>query len=220
MQFHETPLSNFMLNDLCFLRNDVPDDLTSPHVAFRIPDINPYIPPGTDLDVAATLTAIYRSHCTSLVECVRYMRLKQFHQLFVSFHGTLTVPVQKLLAAPSLAPWIREADWVMYKVCIRHAICSPFTKRLSSLIGDDSASVTSSSASCAVVCFICFASTFHQSCFTHHCYFRGLFVPCHPSKAGTSHNFRQPGGPVLARQRRRPRSRQIPRQPARPRADD
>lgn len=112
---HESPLSKFMLNGLCFMRQD-PEIVQD---VFRIPDINPYIPPGTDLDVAATLTAIYRSHCTSLVECVRYMRLKQFHQLFVSFHGTLTVPVQKLLAVPSLAPWIREADWVMYKEMIR-----------------------------------------------------------------------------------------------------
>jgi regulatory factor X len=92
------------------------DDPEITQDAFRIPDITPFIPSGTDPDVAETLTAIYRSHCISLVECVRYMRLKQFHQLFISFHGTLTVPVQKLLAAPSLAPWIREADWVMYKV--------------------------------------------------------------------------------------------------------
>jgi regulatory factor X len=105
-----------MRDDLYFMRYDDFDSPPSPQDMFHIPDIKPYIPLGTDRDVAATLTAIYRSHCTSLVECVRYMRLKQFHQLFVSFHGTLTVPVQKLLAAPSLAPWIREADWAMYKV--------------------------------------------------------------------------------------------------------
>lgn len=196
LHIHETPLSNFMLNDLCFLRQDDPDNLTSPHDAFRIPDINPYIPPGTDLDVAATLTAIYRSHCTSLVECVRYMRLKQFHQLFVSFHGTLTVPVQKLLAAPSLAPWIREADWVMYKVCIRHDVCSSsYTKRGLFLIGDDSATITSGSASRSVIRSVCFASTVHQSCFPHHCYFRRLLLPCHPSKTGASYDLRQPSGP-------------------------
>ena len=113
---HGTPLSDFMLHDLCFLRQDNLDNIIGSRDAFRIPDITPYIPADTDLDVAATLTAIYRSHCTSLVECVRYMRLKQFHQLFVSFHGTLTVPVQKLLAEPSLAPWIRESDWAMYQV--------------------------------------------------------------------------------------------------------
>jgi len=109
-----------MREDLYFLRHDDFDSLTSPQDTFHIPDIIPYLPLGTDRDIAATLTAIYRSHCTSLVECVRYMRLKQFHQLFVSFHGTLTVPVQKLLAAPLLAPWIREADWAMYKVFITH----------------------------------------------------------------------------------------------------
>ncbi|KAI5791312.1 RFX DNA-binding domain-containing protein [Pyronema domesticum] len=116
---YETPLSNFMLHELCFSTDDGPSTVNAPHDVFRIPDITPYLPSGTDLDVSATLMAIYRSHCTSLIECVRFMRLKQFHQLFISFHGGLTVPVQKLLATPTLAPWIREADWSMYQEMIR-----------------------------------------------------------------------------------------------------
>lgn len=112
----QSQLSSFMLTELCFSRNHDPENLRSPHDAFQIPEIDPYVPIGTDPDIAATLTAIYRSHCTSLVECVRFMRLKQFHHLFVSFHGTLTVPVQNLLRESSVSPWIRESDWVMYKV--------------------------------------------------------------------------------------------------------
>jgi hypothetical protein len=97
----------------CFMRHEDPEITQG---AIRIPDITPFIPRGTDPDVAKTLMEMYRLHCISLVECVRDMRLKQFHQLFFSFYGTLTLPVQKLLAAPSLGLWVQEADWVMYKV--------------------------------------------------------------------------------------------------------
>ncbi|KAH0609948.1 uncharacterized protein H6S33_012494 [Morchella sextelata] len=114
----EYPISSFLHQELFFSRNES-DHLSTPNEILKLPNIDLYAPLGTDPDIAATLTAIYRSHCTSLVECVRYMRLKQFHQLFISFHGTLTAPVQKLLGEPSLALWIRESDWVMYKEMIR-----------------------------------------------------------------------------------------------------
>jgi regulatory factor X len=109
-----SPVSSFLQNGLYFSRNE--SDNLSSHEILKLPDIDLYAPPGTDPDISATLTAIYRSHCTSLIECVRYMRLKQFHLLFISFHGTLTTPVQKLLGEPTIASWIRESDWVMYKV--------------------------------------------------------------------------------------------------------
>lgn len=109
-----SPVSSFLQNGLYFSRNES-DNLSSNEI-LKLPDIDLYAPPGTDPDISATLTAIYRSHCTSLIECVRYMRLKQFHQLFISFHCTLTTPVQKLLGEPAISSWIRESDWVMYKV--------------------------------------------------------------------------------------------------------
>ncbi|KAF2736923.1 hypothetical protein EJ04DRAFT_431931 [Polyplosphaeria fusca] len=85
-----------------------------------LPDITAYIPPRTDPDAANALLALYRTHCTSLVDAVRYCKEKQFFRLFASFHGTLTVPVQKLFARTEMAPWIRECDWVMYKKMIRN----------------------------------------------------------------------------------------------------
>lgn len=85
-----------------------------------LPDISPYLPNRTDPDAAEALFALYRTHCTSLVDSVRYCKEKQFFRLFGSFHGTLTVPVQKLFAAPELAPWIRECDWMMYQKMIRN----------------------------------------------------------------------------------------------------
>ncbi|KAF2262078.1 hypothetical protein CC78DRAFT_535133 [Lojkania enalia] len=85
-----------------------------------LPDIVPYLPPRTDPDSAEALVALYRTHCTSLVDSVRYCKEKQFFRLFASFHGTLTVPVQKLFAQPEIAPWIRECDWMMYQKMIRN----------------------------------------------------------------------------------------------------
>ncbi|KAI9762342.1 MAG: hypothetical protein M4579_000492 [Chaenotheca gracillima] len=83
-----------------------------------LPNINLYTPPGTDPDTAAALTALYRSNCTSLIDAMRYCRQKSFFHLFTSFHGTLTVPVQKLLTNPAMAPWIKECDFLMYQKMI------------------------------------------------------------------------------------------------------
>ncbi|KAL1628589.1 hypothetical protein SLS56_005821 [Neofusicoccum ribis] len=87
--------------------------------SIELPNIHDYVPPKTDIDAANALTALYRTHCTSLVDCIRFCKEKQFFRLFTSFHGTLTVPVQKLLAHPNMAPWIRECDWLMYQKMIR-----------------------------------------------------------------------------------------------------
>ncbi|RDL35060.1 Uncharacterized protein BP5553_06991 [Venustampulla echinocandica] len=93
--------------------------------ALTLPKIEPFIPVGTDPDAASALTALYRSHCTSLVECIRFCREKTFFHLFTSFHGTLTMPVQKLFANPSLAPWIEECDFVTYQKMMR--VVAPLT---------------------------------------------------------------------------------------------
>ncbi|KAI9721545.1 MAG: hypothetical protein M1812_002307 [Candelaria pacifica] len=104
---------------------------SSDEVAFQqnehieLPSINKYLPPGTDSDNAAALTALYRSHCTSLIDCIRFCKEKSFFHHFTSFHGTLTVPVQKLLAHPRIAPWIHECDWLMYQKMIR--VVAPLT---------------------------------------------------------------------------------------------
>jgi regulatory factor X len=65
------------------------------------------------------LTALYRSHCTSLVDAIRFVKQKTFFHLFTSFHGTLTMPVQKLFSHPSISPWIEECDFVMYQKMMR-----------------------------------------------------------------------------------------------------
>ncbi|KAL2152029.1 hypothetical protein VTH82DRAFT_5213 [Thermothelomyces myriococcoides] len=87
--------------------------------AIVLPRIEPYLPSGTDPDAAKSLVALYRSYCTSLVECIRYCKEKAFFHLFTSFQGTLTMPVQKLFANPAIAPWIEECDFVLYQRMMR-----------------------------------------------------------------------------------------------------
>ena len=88
-----------------------------------LPSIEAFLPPGTDADSAKALMALYRSHCTSILECLRYCKEKTFFHLHTSFHGTLTMPVQKLFAKPEIAPWIEECDFVLYQKMI--AIMTP-----------------------------------------------------------------------------------------------
>ena len=97
-----------------YSENAFPDD-----APIELPDLQVYLPPGTDTDAAAALRALYRSHCVSVIDCVRFCKEKSFWHHFTSFHGTLTVPVQKLFSHPNVAPWISECDWLMYQKMIQ-----------------------------------------------------------------------------------------------------
>ena len=85
----------------------------------NLSSISTYLPNGTDSDAANALTALYRSHCISIIDCFRFCKEKMLWHHFTAFHGTLTVPVQKLLAHPDIAAWIRECDWYMYQKMVR-----------------------------------------------------------------------------------------------------
>lgn len=85
---------------------------------FVLPDIDPYLPHGSDDDTAAALAALYRSHCVTQIESIRYMKLKQFLNLSASFYGSLTSPVQRLFCTPTIGSWVQKADWLMYRVSI------------------------------------------------------------------------------------------------------
>lgn len=101
------------------LRFVLDQGVTSLQEPLALPSIEPFLPSGTDSDAARSLTALYRAHCTSLVECIRYCKQKTFFHLFTSFQGTLTMPVQKLFGNPALAPWIEECDFVLYQRMMR-----------------------------------------------------------------------------------------------------
>ncbi|KAL2068013.1 hypothetical protein VTL71DRAFT_16111 [Oculimacula yallundae] len=99
--------------------------LTQDYDPIQLPKIDQHLPAGTDPDSASALTALYRSHCTSLIDALRFCKEKTFFHLFTSFHGTLTMPVQKLFANPAIAPWIEECDFVMYQKMMR--VVAPLT---------------------------------------------------------------------------------------------
>lgn len=96
--------------------------------SFQLPDIRGYLPGNTDTKVAAALAALYRSHCISVIDSFRYCKERNLLRYFSAFHGTLTVPVQKLLIHPNLAPWIKECDWLMYQKMI--AFVAPLTTQV------------------------------------------------------------------------------------------
>ncbi len=85
----------------------------------ELPSLIEYLPDGTDPDSSDALIALYRTHCISVIDCFRFCKERMFWHHFTSFHGTLTVPGQKLLAHPKVAAWIRECDWLMYQKMIR-----------------------------------------------------------------------------------------------------
>lgn len=103
----------------------ISEPLTQEYEPIVLPKIERYIPLGTDPDSASALTALYRSHCTSLIDALRFCKEKTFFHLFTSFHGTLTMPVQKLFANPAIAEWIEECDFVMYQKMMR--VVAPLT---------------------------------------------------------------------------------------------
>ncbi|KAK9490643.1 RFX DNA-binding domain-containing protein [Lipomyces doorenjongii] len=120
-QFPDDPLTSldgFTIPGLQFSK----DIVKAPTIAFdslALPSIDPFVPEGADRDSVDILTALCQSHCSSLLEAIRFMHLKQFLNTLASFHGTLTSPVQKLLSVPSILEWIQRCDWIMYKEMIR-----------------------------------------------------------------------------------------------------
>ncbi|KAL8914073.1 MAG: hypothetical protein Q9171_001188 [Xanthocarpia ochracea] len=87
--------------------------------AIALPSIHGCIPIGTDPDTAEALAALYRTHCISVIDAFRFCKERMLWHHFTSFHGTLTVPVQKLFAHPSMAAWIKECDWLMYQKMVQ-----------------------------------------------------------------------------------------------------
>ena len=85
----------------------------------ELPSLQRYLPTATDPDAANALIALYRTHCISVIDSFRFCKEKMFWHHFTSFHGTLTVPVLKLLVHPNIAGWIKECDWLMYQKMVR-----------------------------------------------------------------------------------------------------
>lgn len=96
--------------------------------ALKLPSIQDYLPPNLDPSVADALTALYRSHCTSVIDSFRYCKERNLFRHFSAFQGTLTVPVHKLLVHPDIAAWVEECDWLMYQKMV--AFVAPLTTQI------------------------------------------------------------------------------------------
>jgi regulatory factor X len=104
--------------DLCFPSRELLDAQDS--LDITMPDIAPYVPPRADPDTVENLAALYRTHCTSLIDSVRYCKERQFFRLYGSFLGTLTQPVQNLFNSHGMEQWVRKCDYLMYQKMIRN----------------------------------------------------------------------------------------------------
>ena len=82
------------------------------------PSIQQYLPPGADADAVGSLVAVYRSHCLLAIDNFRFCKTDKLCDSYKSLVGLLTVPGQKLLAHPKIAPWIQECDWYKYQKMI------------------------------------------------------------------------------------------------------
>ena len=78
------------------------------------PAIYPYLPPDTDSDIAATLYALYTIHCTTVLECMRYLHTKKLFLSFSALNTILTAPVKTLYSSESVVPWIHKCDTLVY----------------------------------------------------------------------------------------------------------
>ncbi|ODV67750.1 hypothetical protein HYPBUDRAFT_107359 [Hyphopichia burtonii NRRL Y-1933] len=88
------------------------EDMNSP---LHLPSIYPYLPKDTDYDIADTLYSLYKVHCTSIFESLRYMHIKKLFSSFASFNSILTAPVFKLYTSEPVLEWVKECDLAMYR---------------------------------------------------------------------------------------------------------
>jgi regulatory factor X len=98
------------------LINEKSSELEGP---IGLPDIKPYLPPNTDMDTADTLYGLYKSHCTSIFEAMRYVQINKLYALLTNFDASLTIPVLKLYCAPSMSSWIIASDTIMYQTIVK-----------------------------------------------------------------------------------------------------
>lgn len=84
-----------------------------------LPSIYPYLPQDTDYDIADTLYSLYKVHCSSIFEFLRYMQVEKLLSTFSSFNGILTVPVFKLYTEDSVTSWVDKCDSIMFKNMVK-----------------------------------------------------------------------------------------------------
>ncbi|KAL7664782.1 RFX-type winged-helix domain-containing protein [[Candida] zeylanoides] len=83
--------------------------------ALTLPSIYPFLPADCDYDIADTLYSLYRVHCTTVFDALRYMHLTKLFGAFANFAGVLTAPVLKLYVSAPVHEWVRQCDEVTYR---------------------------------------------------------------------------------------------------------
>lgn len=81
----------------------------------KVPRLANYLSPDVDPDSAATLQALYTSHCRTLLDQLRYMHMKKFFSVINSFIRGLTAPVQRVLKQPDAIRWMADTDRRLYR---------------------------------------------------------------------------------------------------------
>lgn len=127
-----TPLSNiqmqeyFQLNDLKYLPHlftaiEMSVNNESMNQPLSLPSIYLYLPKDSDIDydIADTLHSLYRVHCTSIFELMRFMHIEKMFSLFLPVPAISTAPVFKLLTSEQVADWVRDCDLVMYRAMLK-----------------------------------------------------------------------------------------------------
>ncbi|MCJ1307539.1 hypothetical protein MMC25_001185 [Agyrium rufum] len=82
---------------------------------FELPPIDHYLPHGADSDAVSSLVSVYHTHCILTIDSFRYCKSNEFFESYKSLAGLLTVPGQRLLADPCLAPWVKQCNWLRYQ---------------------------------------------------------------------------------------------------------
>lgn len=87
----------------------------------NIPSIYPYLLKDleVDYDIADTLHSLYKVHCTSLFELLRYMQVDKMFGMFTPFTAILTAPVFKLFTSDGTLEWVKNCDLVMYRSMLK-----------------------------------------------------------------------------------------------------
>lgn len=99
--------------------SDISLSSSAPEGGFSLPSLELYHDTSADPDSATTLYGLYRTHCRSLIEALRFMHIKKFLDIQGSFMGSLTAPVRKLLAEPGVVSWVAAVDWATYKEMVQ-----------------------------------------------------------------------------------------------------
>lgn len=88
---------------------------------FTLPPIHDYLPKDLDVDydIAETLHSLYRVHCMSIFEILRYMQVEKMLSLFAPFFAVLTTPVFRLFTAESTLEWVKASDLAMYRAMLK-----------------------------------------------------------------------------------------------------